>query len=100
LLVEHGIGVGEEDGGVREARGVGWDPIEIAFTVGSETEAFAPALGAQVDCVFLAFHIERKKGFNPFGWILRLERIFGIGSRTANLDLFGQDGGMVFVEAE
>lgn len=79
---------------------VGGHPIEIAFAVRGETEAFTPALGAQVDCVFLAFEIEREECFDPFRGILRLQRIFGVGSGSANLDLFSEDGGVVFVERE
>lgn len=100
LLVEHGVGVGEKDGGVRETAVVGGNPIEIAFAVSSETESFAPALSAEVDCVFLAFEIEREESFNPFRWILRLQRILGVGGGTANLDLFGQDRGVVVVDCE
>ncbi len=100
LLVKYGVGVREKDGGVREAGVVGGDPVEIALAVGGEAEAFAPALGSEVESVFLAFEIEWEKGFDPFRGILRLEGIFGIGSRAADLDLFGENGSVVFVESE
>jgi len=100
LLVEHRIGVGEKDRGVWETAVAGRNPIEIAFAIGSETKAFAPSLSAQVECVFLAFEIEREKSFNPFRRILRFERIFGIWGGSSNLDLFREDGGVVFVERE
>ena len=90
----------EVDRRVSEARVVGGDPIEIAFAIGGEAEAFAPALIAQVEGIFLALEIERKEGFYPFGWVLRLSVIFRIGARTADFELLGEDGLAVVVEVE
>jgi hypothetical protein len=99
-LVGDWIGMGEEDRGVWLPRFVRGDPIEIAFAVGSETEPFAPALCGQIKGIRLALTIEREKGFDPFGWVLRLGGILGICGRAANFDLLGENGLMIIVEGD
>jgi len=92
------IGVGKEDRRVREARFVGGNPIEVAFAVRSEAKTLAPPLRGQIDRIFLALEIDREKGFDPFGWVLRLCRIFGVGGRASDFNLLGKDRGVVVVE--
>jgi hypothetical protein len=99
-LVGGRIAVGEEHRRVREARFVGGNPIEIAFAVRSEAKTPVPPLRGQIDSIFLALEIEREKGFDPFGWVLRLCRIFGVGRRTSDFKLFGKDRGLVVVKGE
>ena len=100
LFVGHGIGVGEKDRRVRLSRFVGEDPIEIAVAVRSKAEAFPPALRGQIENILLAFKIERKKGFDPFRWILRLRRVLGVRPWPADFDLFGEDGFVIVVKGD
>lgn len=99
-LVGDRIGVGKEDRRVREARFVGGNPIEIAFAVRSEAKTLVPPLRGQIDGIFLALEIKREKGFDPFGWVLRLRRIFRVGGRASDLNLFGKDRGAVVIEGQ
>lgn len=99
-LVGDRIGVGKEDRRVREARFVGGNPIEIAVAVRSEAKTLVPPLRGQIDSIFLAFEIEREKGFDPFGWVLRLCRIFRVGRRASDFNLFGKDRGVVVIEGQ
>jgi hypothetical protein len=48
----------------------------------------------------LALEIERKEGFYPFGWVLRLSGIVWVGGRAADFELLGEDGLTVVVEVE
>src|SRR5580692_9430250 len=100
LLVGYGIGVGEVDARVWPPRVIGRNPIEVAFAVRGETKAFAPPLRVQIESVFLAFKIERKKRFDPLRRILRLQRLLGIGSRTANFDSLGENGFVIAVKSD
>jgi len=99
-LVGDRIGVGKEDRRVREARFVGGNPIEIAFAVCSKAKTLVPPLREQIDSIFLALEIERQKGFDPFGWVLRFCSIFGVGRRASDFNLFGEDCGVVVVEGQ
>jgi hypothetical protein len=100
LLVDYGIGMGEVDRRISEAGVVDGSPIEIAFAISSEAETLTPALAGQVEGIFLALEIERKEGFYPFGWVLRLSGIFWVGGRAPDFELLGEDGLAVVVEVE
>ena len=99
-LVGDRIGVGEENRRVQEARFVGGNPIEIAFTICREAKPLVPPLRRQIYSISLAFEIEREEGFDPFGRVLWLGRFFWVGCRTSDFKLFGQDRGVVVVEGE
>lgn len=98
LLAGNGIGMGEKDRRVWLASVVGGDPIEIALAVRGKAEALAPPVLGQIDSKFLAFEIERKKGLDPFCWILRLSGVLRVGCRAADFDLLGEDGLVIVVE--
>lgn len=99
-FVTYGIGVREENRRVREPRFVGGDPIKIALAVRSEAKTLVPPLRGQIESIFLALEIERKKGFDPLGWVLRLGRVLGVGCRAADFELLGEDGQAIVVEVE
>lgn len=100
LFVGYGIGMGEKDSGVWLSDLIGGYPIEIPRAIRGKTKAFAPTARGQIDGKLLALEIDRKKGFDPFCWVLRLRGIFGVGGRTADFDLLGEDGLVIVVEGD
>src|SRR5271155_2995408 len=90
----------EIDARVRQPGVVGRGPIEIALAVRGETKAFAPALCVQVQRIFLALEIERKKRLDPLRRILRLQGPFGVGSGAPNFNFLGEDSFVIAVERE
>jgi hypothetical protein len=81
-------------------------PIEITRAIGGEAESFAATESGQIHCVLLAFQVERKESFDPFGWEFRAGqvflggRVFWIGIRAADFNLLGEDGLMIVVKRE
>lgn len=67
MFVAMGIVADEKDRSVRLARFTERSPIEISRAIGGEAESFATAEKAQIHCVLLAFEVERKESFDPFG---------------------------------
>src|SRR5277367_2285968 len=100
LLVGWRVGMRKENGRVRLTRLASRNPIEIAFAIRSKRETLAPPLRVQVDSIFLALEIERKKCFDPFRRILQLGRIFGICSRAPDFDLLGENSCVIVVKGD
>ena len=67
MFVAKGIVAGEKDRSVRLARFTEGTPIEIARAIGGEAESFPTPENGQIHCVLLAFEVERKETFDPFG---------------------------------
>jgi hypothetical protein len=100
LLVSQRICMCEENRRVRLPRFTRWDPIEIAFAVRSEAKALAPALRSQIERIFLALEVERKKCLDPLRGILRFEGIFRVSSRTPDFDLLGEYSLVIVVKSD
>ena len=71
------------------------NPVKTAGAVRGKAEAFAPASLLQLNCVLLAFQVERKKRFDPLGALLAV-----VGIRTSDFDFFGQNRRMVGVKRD
>lgn len=71
------------------------NPVEIAGAVRGKAEAFTAASLLQVNCVLLAFQVERKKRFDPLGALLAVA-----GIRTSDFDFFSQNRRMVSVKRD
>lgn len=67
MFVAMGIVADEKDRRVRLACFTEGSPIEISRAIGGEAESFATTENGQVHCVLLAFEVERKERFDPFG---------------------------------
>lgn len=100
LLVGWRIGMREENGRVSLTRLAGRYPIEIAFAIRGKRETLAPPVRGQIDNIFLALEIERKKRFDPFSRVLQFGRIFGISSRAPDFDLFGKNSCVFVVKSD
>src|SRR5580704_73122 len=100
LLVGWRISMSEVDWSVSLTRLAGRYPIEIAFAIRGKRETLTPPLRWQINSIFLALEIERKKCFDPFRRVLQLGRIFGIGGRTPDFNLLGEDSCVVIVKGD
>lgn len=95
LLVSEGVVAGKKHRSVGLACVANRNPVEIAGAVRGKAEAFAPAALLQVNCVLLAFQVERKKRFDPLGALLAVARV-----RTSDFDFFSQNCQMVGVKRD